>query len=350
MLVSEASNCASCGAQVGPGLLACPRCHKLMHGSRLSELAQQAEQASKDARHGEALALWREAMTLLPPNTRQAREIDQRIQTLSKQAADAPTPKAGPPKGVLAGLGAVGLFLWKFKFIVVAALTKGKFLLLGLTKLPTLLSMMVAFGAYWALWGWAFALGFVLCIYVHEIGHVVALRQFGIPATAPMFIPGFGAVVRISQRPANAHEDATVGLAGPIWGLGASVACLAAAYAFDSKLLAALAHTSAWINLFNLLPVWSLDGARGFTALSREQRLMCALTLAAGWFVSSDTLLLLIAIVAGARAFMGAMPKEGDRPIFWTYVGLVVALVIVGTVAVPLSGVPSAHAATIPPP
>jgi Zn-dependent protease len=339
MLAAEASACPSCQAQVGPGLLSCPSCHRLVHGAKLSELALTAETATRESRPAEALAAWREALTLLPPRTRQAAEIDSRIQVLSKLVATAPEEKKRGPMGAIAGLGAVGLFLWKFKFLLVAAVTKGKFLLLGLTKLPTLFSMMVAFGAYWALWGWPFALGFVLCIYVHEMGHVVALRRFGISASAPMFIPGFGAFVRMNHRPANAHEDASVGLAGPIWGLGVSVACVAASYALDSRLLAALGHTSAWINLFNLLPLFSLDGGRGFTALSRDQRLMCAGTLAVGWFVSSDTLLLLIAIVAVVRAFMKDAPKVGDRVIFWTYAGLVAALVAVGAVAVPLSGV-----------
>src|SRR6266581_3932628 len=38
-----------------------------------------------------------------------------------------------------------------------------------------------------------------------------------------MFIPGVGAVVRLKQYPADRREDARVGLAGPIWGLGAAV-------------------------------------------------------------------------------------------------------------------------------
>lgn len=338
MYPAEATRCPSCGAQVGPGLLACPSCHRLVHGARLQELAQAAERATSEGRPGDALTAWREAQDLLPPNTRQAREVDARIQALSKVAA-APVKRGSALGKAGAGLGAAALFLWKFKAIALAIATKGKMLLLGLTKLPTLLSMMVAFGAYWTLWGWKFALGFVLCIYVHEMGHVFALRRFGISATAPMFIPGFGAFVRLNQRPANAHEDARIGLAGPLWGMLVSAACLGGAYAFDSRLLAAIAHTSAWINLFNLLPIFSLDGGRGFVALARRERLMCAGTLAAGWFVSGDTLLLLIAVVAGVRGLMKDAPEQGDRFIFWSYVGLVVTLVAIAAFAAPLSGI-----------
>src|SRR3989454_12639768 len=81
--------------------------------------------------------------------------------------------------------------------------------------------MLLSAGVYWAAWGWKFALGVVLSIYVHEMGHVQALQRYGIKATAPMFIPGVGAVVRLKQYPASPREDARVGLAGPLGGLGA---------------------------------------------------------------------------------------------------------------------------------
>ena len=82
---------------------------------------------------------------------------------------------------------------------------------------------LAVFAVYWSLFGWKFALGFVLSIYIHEMGHVIALRKYGIAATSPMFIPFVGAIVRLRQYPANVAQDARVGLAGPIWGLGAAV-------------------------------------------------------------------------------------------------------------------------------
>src|SRR5207244_236510 len=75
-------------------------------------------------------------------------------------------------KGVAAALLAAGALLLKFKSLLLLLLTKGKLLLLGLTKGSTLLTMIASFGVYWTLWGWKFAAGFVLSIYVHEMGHV----------------------------------------------------------------------------------------------------------------------------------------------------------------------------------
>jgi len=114
---------------------------------------------------------------------------------------------------------------------LLVAFSKGKLLLLGLTKISTLASMLAFFAVYWSLFGWRFALGFVMSIYIHEMGHVMALRRYNIAASAPMFIPFFGAFVRMKQYPGNVGEDARVGLAGPIWGLGSAVAAWLAALA-----------------------------------------------------------------------------------------------------------------------
>ena len=82
---------------------------------------------------------------------------------------------------------------------------------------------MLSLGVYWTAWGWQFALGIILSIYVHEMGHVFALHRYGFKAAAPMFVPGVGALVRLQQPVTNTREDADIGLAGPIYGLGAAL-------------------------------------------------------------------------------------------------------------------------------
>ncbi len=231
-------------------------------------------------------------------------------------------------------LGGGLLLAWKLKFALIFLLTKAKFLLLGLTKASTLFSMLAAAGVYWALWGWKFALGIVGSIYVHEMGHVAALRRYGIKASAPMFIPGFGAIVRLHQRPATPAEDARTGLAGPVWGLGAAIAAAAIYLATRSPIWAAIAHFGAWVNLFNLLPVWQLDGGRAFNALTRIQRWIAVAALGGIWFASGEPLLVLLAIAAGARAF-GEAATEPDRGTLSTYVGLALVLALLSRLPVP---------------
>jgi Zn-dependent protease len=239
----------------------------------------------------------------------------------------------------LATIGAVGggaaLLLWKFKFALGFLLTKGKLLLLGLTKGSTFFSMLLSLGLYWSLFGWKFGAGLVLSIYVHEIGHVAALSRLGIAASAPMFIPGLGAMVRLKQYPASPREDARVGLAGPLWGLGAAVFCLLAFQATDWPILAAIARVGAWLNLFNLIPVWQLDGSRGFRALTRAQRWTIVAVAAAVGLLAQEGLFLLIVLAGGWHAFKDAAPAEGDTRSFAEFVLLLTALGALCALVVP---------------
>jgi hypothetical protein len=98
------------------------------------------------------------------------------------------------------------------------ALKFGKVALLALPKLKiftTSGSMLVSIAAYSLIWGWRFALGFVVLLFIHEMGHVLQLRREGIQASAPMFIPFLGAVISAKSLGRDAAAEARVGLAGP---------------------------------------------------------------------------------------------------------------------------------------
>jgi Zn-dependent protease len=166
----------------------------------------------------------------------------------------------------------------------------------------------------------------VASIYVHEIGHVAALRRYGIAASAPMFVPGLGAFIRSSQYPATPREDARVGLAGPLWGLYAVGACYAVHLATGWQSLAAIARVGAWINLFNLLPVATLDGGRGFASLARGQRWLAVALLAGLWAATQEGLLLLLCLGGAGRALVGRPAGAADWPAFALYAVLVAVL------------------------
>jgi Zn-dependent protease len=165
----------------------------------------------------------------------------------------------------LAGpLIAAGALLIKFG-------AKLKLLLVALPKLKlftTSASMLVSIAAYALIWGWSFALGFVLLLLLHELGHVIQLRREGIEASAPMFIPFLGAVVAAKSLGDDAAAEARVGLAGPILGSLATLVPLGIWLATGEEFWQALAYIGFFINLFNLLPVLPLDGGRAMAALS----------------------------------------------------------------------------------
>ena len=96
--------------------------------------------------------------------------------------------------------------------------------------------------------------------------------------------------------------------------------------------LAAIAHTGAWVNLFNLLPVVPLDGGRGFRGLDRSQRLATLPVIADAWYMSGEGLLLLLLIVALLRAFE-ATASTRDRMVYLEYSGLVVGLTLLSDAA-----------------
>ena len=186
---------------------------------------------------------------------------------------------------------ALALLIWKAKFIFVALFKFKLFTVAG--------SMLVSIGAYALIWGWKFAVGFVLLLLVHELGHVLAAKQQGLPVSAPMFIPFLGALITMKEMPENAWKEAQVALGGPILGsLGAAV-CWGIAEAYDSELFMALAFMGFFLNLFNLLPVVPLDGGRAVGALHPAIWLVGLVALGAlAWFAPNPIIILILALGA----------------------------------------------------
>jgi Zn-dependent protease len=164
----------------------------------------------------------------------------------------------------LGPLAAIGLLVVKF-----GAKLKAVLLLLPKAKLLTTSgSMLVSVVAYQLIFGWPFAVGFVLLLLLHELGHVFQLRREGIKASAPMFIPFLGAVISAKSMGDDAAAEARVGLAGPVLGTVATLVPLGLWLATGEDFWRALAYIGFLINLFNLLPVLPLDGGRAMAALS----------------------------------------------------------------------------------
>lgn len=170
-------------------------------------------------------------------------------------------------KKSLGPLGAAALVIAKF-------FAQLKFFILPLLKfLPLILksggTMILSIGVYAMIFGWQFAVGFVLLIFVHECGHLLVARKFGLKVSAPVFIPFMGAFILLKDQPRNAWMEACVGIGGPILGGLGALACNYLGQVLHMPLLIALAMSGYFLNLFNLLPVGILDGGRIVTALSR---------------------------------------------------------------------------------
>ena len=123
-------------------------------------------------------------------------------------------------------------------------------------------SIFIAVGGYALLWGWRFAVGFVLLILAHELGHYVEAKRRGLDPALPVFIPFLGAYVAIKDARMGPWPHAMISLAGPFAGGIAAAGVWAAGDAMDSDLLRALAYTGFLLNLFNLIPIGFLDGGQ----------------------------------------------------------------------------------------
>jgi len=210
-----------------------------------------------------------------------------------------PSPFGAKPTPLWKRLGApliaAGLLVFKF-----AAKLKGLVLLLPKLKiLTTSGSMLVSVGAYSLIWGWRFALGFVVLLLVHELGHVIQLRREGIPASAPLFIPFLGAVVAAKSLGGNATAEARVGLAGPVLGTIGAAACIPLAELTGNDMFTALAFTGFFLNLFNLLPVVPLDGGRAMAAMAPWMWFVGFAAMVAMVFVFPNPILLIILLLGG---------------------------------------------------
>jgi Zn-dependent protease len=183
--------------------------------------------------------------------------------------------------GLLAKFKAVFFAVWKLKVVSTSA------------------TMLVSVAAYALLWGWKFAVGFVLLIFIHEMGHVLEAKRQGLPVSAPMFIPFLGALITLKEMPPNAWKEAQIALAGPIVGTLGAAGFWAVGEAIDSELLVALAFVGFLLNLFNLLPVSPLDGGRAAGAIHPVLWLVGLVGLVALTIVAPNPILIIVLLFGG---------------------------------------------------
>ena len=207
-----------------------------------------------------------------------------------------------PPKSSRSGTVAFGA-------IVLAILAKGKGLLIGLkflkfSKLLLTFGSMFATMAFYAMSsGWRFAVGFVLMILVHELGHGIAIKRAGLAAGYPVFIPFFGAMIALKGQPRNPLVEAEIAIAGPVAGAGAALVCAALYFWSRDPLYLVLANAGFYLNLFNLTPLPPLDGGRVAMLFSRRAWIVGAIVMGALFLFTATPQLILIGIMSLGHLF-----------------------------------------------
>jgi Zn-dependent protease len=185
---------------------------------------------------------------------------------------------------------------------------------LALTGGTMLLSIIV----YAFIFGWRYAVGFVLLLLVHELGHYIAARQRKLDVGAPTFIPFVGAWIELKQMPHDAETEAFVGLGGPLLGSVGALVCYFIAQSYNITWLLAVAYAGFFLNLFNLIPLSPFDGGRITAVLSPRVWLLGVPVLIALFFYRPSPLLILMAILAAPQVWK-AIRYRADSPEAKTY-------------------------------
>jgi len=201
----------------------------------------------------------------------------------------------------------------KLLFLLFSGLKFGKLLTTGGTMLISLI-------VYAWMFGWRYAAGFVVLLFVHEMGHFIAARQRGLNVGAPTFIPFLGAWIEMKDMPHDAETEAYVGLAGPLVGSIGALGCyfIARDMGASGQWLLAVSYSGFFLNLFNLIPLSPLDGGRITAVLSPRLWLLGVPVLVGLFVMNPNPMLILIAIMAAPQV-MKAWQFRADDPAHAAY-------------------------------
>jgi Zn-dependent protease len=186
---------------------------------------------------------------------------------------------------------------------------------------PLLLSggtMVLSLAVYAVVFGWRYAAGFIVLLFVHEMGHYVAARQRGLPVSLPTFIPFVGAWIEMKQMPHDAETEAFVGLGGPLLGTVGAIAAWLLGRSLEAPWLVAVAYAGFSLNLLNLIPLSPFDGGRITAVLSPRIWLLGVPVLVALFLWRPSPMLLLMAVL-GAPQVMKAIRYRADSEEAQTY-------------------------------
>lgn len=164
-------------------------------------------------------------------------------------------------------------------------------------------TMLLSVVAYAFVFGWKYAVGFVLLLFVHEMGHYIAAKRRGLAVGAPTFIPFLGAWIQLKDLPHDAETEAYVGLGGPLIGTVGALVCYLMARSYDATWLLAVAYAGFFLNLFNLIPLSPFDGGRITAVLSPRIWLLGVPVLGALFVYSPSPMLLIVALLAAPQVW-----------------------------------------------
>ncbi|MBP2651838.1 MAG: hypothetical protein H6Q74_2663 [Firmicutes bacterium] len=199
--------------------------------------------------------------------------------------------------------------LWRTGIFLVGIITMFK---LG-SAAAMLSTMLVSLAIYAWAFGWKFAVGLVILLFVHELGHVIAAVIVGLGPSTPLFVPFIGAVISLNQPPHNAKMAANIAIGGPAFGTLSALIFLLGYLWTDSMLMLVLAYTACIVNLFNLIPYGLLDGGRIAAAIWPRMWWWWAALAGGLFFYTHNFFLLVILTISLYHLWRGGQVKYDER-------------------------------------
>ncbi|MBB3167074.1 site-2 protease family protein [Simiduia aestuariiviva] len=161
----------------------------------------------------------------------------------------------------LVGLGLLGLKLLKSAKVIKVALAGA------------------SLAAYSWLFSFQFAVSLIVCLVIHEYGHIRAMKYFNIPTKGIYLIPFFGGAALTDGKINTRWQDVVISIMGPVFGLFMSLLCVFLWWLTDNIFFAGLAAFNSLLNLFNLLPILPLDGGHILKSVSFSMNSLVGLVL-----------------------------------------------------------------------
>jgi len=155
-------------------------------------------------------------------------------------------------------------------------------------------------------------------IFIHEMGHVIAMRMMGIRASAPMFIPFVGAHIVMKSMPKNAFVEAVAAYGGPLLGTIGAIGCAGIGIYSQNLFWFALASTGFLLNLFNLLPISPLDGGRIIGVISPKLWIVGLIGAVALFYLTWSPIVALIVILGSYQIYQSFKTSKTERAAYYS--------------------------------
>jgi Zn-dependent protease len=176
----------------------------------------------------------------------------------------------------------------------------------------TIGTALISIAIYSSRLGWKLSAGFITLLMVHELGHIVAARYYGIKISAPVVAPYLGALIIIREEIRDPWKQAVMGIAGPVFGTAGALVCWAVSHATGSLLFAEIAFAAMIINGVNVLPLGALDGGHVVALFHRKLWIIGYLIMAVmAWYIRAPMMILSLVIML--PMVIGVFRKPGTR-------------------------------------